>query len=59
MLVTHRDPDHHANRPIAIHGRGKPDAQIVLAMIKLRLTELPALSIRRQALERMVELMQD
>lgn len=53
MLHTHQD-DHSVNRPIAKHGR-KPHISLTIALIEMRLTELPANSLRRQVLERMIE----
>jgi hypothetical protein len=52
MLLTQQD--HSPNRPIAKHGR-KPDRSITIAMIEARLIELPAISLRRQVLEQMIE----
>jgi hypothetical protein len=54
MLFTH-PTEHDVNRPIASHGWRKPDRALVIALLQLRLTELPANSIRRQAIERMIE----
>jgi len=55
MLLTHRDPDHHANRPVATHGHRRPDPSLVIALLKTRLTELDPSSIRRQAIEQMIK----
>jgi hypothetical protein len=57
MQGTHQDTD--VNRPIALHGRYKPDRSLVIALIKDRLIELPANSLRGQILQRMVEGTQD
>lgn len=54
MLLTHPDPERHTNRIIAAHGHRKPDRALVIALIKMRLIELPPNSLRRQALEQMI-----
>lgn len=41
--------------PIATHGYRKPDRSIVIALVEASLHDLPANSIRRQALEQMIE----
>lgn len=57
MLHTHQDaPD--PNRPIARHYR-KPYLDLVITLVEMRLTELPATSLRRQVLERMIERVRD
>jgi hypothetical protein len=42
------------NRPIAKHGRRKPCQAITIALMELRLLELPANSLRRRVIEQMI-----
>lgn len=53
-----RHEDRTANRPIAKH-HGRPGLPLTIALIELRITELPANSLRRRVLEQMIEQVQD
>jgi hypothetical protein len=52
-----RHEDRTVNRPMAKH-RARPDLDLTIAIIEMRLIELPDNSIRRQTLEGMIERVQ-
>lgn len=58
MLLTHQDAARDPNRPIAAH-RHRPDLSLTIALIELRLLELPADSLRRRIIEQMIERVQN
>ena len=53
MLLTHKE-DRTINRPIAKH-RGKPHLPLTIALMEMRIIELPANTLRKQVLEKMIE----